>query len=485
MKANPIARFFRSIAGKVTGVFVLCLLLLVVVNWLLNSFAFLEYYEQEQSELLISAYEELSDAPRSPRTLTGLLDGYNAQHGMQAMLWSDHQMIYAPKFNDRAHSITVEAEPLDMENGTYLISNATPPLADRGERWLTLSARTNDGFNLLLWVSLSEAQSGTAIANRFLIWSALFALLVGGLAALLLSRSLTRPLRNLNSMVHRMAELDFSDRYVRRGRDELAELGNHLNTVSETLESTVSELKTANLRLENDMALQSRQNEARSHFISNVSHELKTPLALIQSYAEGLHENAADDPESRAYYCEVIEDEAQKLTQMLSKLTTLMQLESGHEEISIDRFDVRALFDRLLKRFAPLFDEQQAVAAPLPDTPCYAWGDAELIENVAINYLTNALHHVAPYGTIRVSWEMTDAETVRISVFNTGKPIPDEDLPHIWESFYKVDKAHTRAYGGTGIGLSVVAAIMNAHAMPYGVKNTEDGVRFFFELSQK
>lgn len=485
MTTNPVTRFFRSIAGKVTGVFVLCILLLVLVNWLLNSFAFLEYYQQEQSQLLIGAYEEIDDAPRSPRTLTGLLDGYSAQHGVQAMMWSDRQMIYTPQRLDPPHNATIEAAPLDMANGTFIISNNTPPLANAGGRWLTLSARTTDGFNLLLWVSLSDAQSSAEITNRFLLWSALVALLVGGLAALLLSRSLTRPMRKLSTMVYRMANLDFSERYIGYGHDELSELGHDLNTVSQTLERTLSELKTANLRLEGDMALQSQQNEARTRFIRNVSHELKTPLALIQTYAEGLHENAVDDPESRAYYCSVIEDEAQKLTQLLSKLTTLMQLESGNEELLIDRFDARALFDRLLTRFAPLFEERKAVAAPLPDDTCLVWGDAELIENVAINYLTNALNHVKPGGEVRVTWETTPQDTVRISVFNTGDRIPAEDLPHIWESFYKVDKARTRAYGGTGIGLSVVAAIMKAHGMPYGVENTDNGVRFFFELTQK
>lgn len=485
MKTNPFTRFFRSIAGKVTGVFVLCILLLVLINWLLNSFAFLEYYEQEQSDLLIEAYEKIDDAPRSLRTLTGLLDGYSAQHGVQAMMWSDKQMLYASQHGNTLHNVTREAAPLEMENGTFVLSNSTPPLTNAGGRWLMLSARTTDGFNLLLWVSLSEAQSLTAISNRFLLWSALVALLVGGLAALLLSRSLTRPMRKLSTMVRNMANLDFSERYSGYGRDELSELGYNLNTVSETLERTLSELKTANLRLEGDMAQQSRQNEARTRFIRNVSHELKTPLALIQTYAEALHENAVDDPESRAYYCGVIEDEAQKLTQMLSKLTTLMQLESGNEELLIDRFDVRALFERLLARFAPLFEERGAVAVPLPETSCLAWGDAELIENVAINYLTNALNHVTAGGEIRIGWEPTPQETVRITVFNTGDPIPEEDLPHIWESFYKVDKARTRAYGGTGIGLSVVAAIMQAHGMPYGVENTENGVRFFFELTQK
>lgn len=484
MKTNPFVRFFRSIAGKVTGVFVLCILLLVLVNWLLNSFAFLEYYEQEQSDLLIAAYEEIDDAPRSSRTLTGLLDGYRAQHGMQAMLWSDRQMIYAPRSN-QPPDVGIEASPLDMKNGDYVLSNSTPPFADKGSRWLMLSARTTDGYNLLLWVSLSDAQSSTEITNRFLLWSALVALLVGGLAALLLSRSLIRPLKKLSAMVRRMAGLDFSERYVGYGHDELSDLGHNLNTVSETLQTTVSELKTANLHLENDMALQAQQNEARSRFIRNVSHELKTPLALIQTYAEALHENAVDDPESRDYYCGVIEDEAQKLTQMLSKLTTLMQLESGNEDLIIDRFDLREVFARLLERFAPLFEERDATAAPLSTDPCYVWGDAVLIEHVAINYLTNALNHVTPGGEIRIAWEAVSENTIQLSVFNTGTTIPEEDLPHIWESFYKVDKARTRAYGGTGIGLSVVAAIMKAHGMPYGVENTTDGVRFFINLLQK
>ena len=121
----------------------------------------------------------------------------------------------------------------------------------------------------------------------------------------------------------------------------------------------------------------------------------------------------------------------------------------------------------------------------MPDTPCYAWGDAVLIENVAINYLTNALNHVKLGGEIRVTWETVSQDTVQISVFNTGDPIPEEDLPHIWESFYKVDKARTRAYGGTGIGLSVVAAVMKAHGMPCGVENAANGVRFFFNLAKK
>ncbi len=484
MKNHPIVGFFRSIAGKVTAVLALCILALVLVNWLLNSFVLLDNYEREQSDLLIQSYEEINDSPRSQRTLAGLLDGYQAEHGMGALLWSDTQLLYNGQWSSSPFGGGFLL-PLEQPNGTYTLSNRAPPQATAGEQWLTLSARTSDGLNLLLWVSLSDVSSGTAITNRFLLWSGGITLLLGTVAAVLLARSLTRPVRRLSSMAQRMAQLDFTDRYAGTGHDELAELGNSLNTVSETLESNLSELKTANLRLQSDMEAQARQNEARTRFIRNVSHELKTPIALIQSYAEGLSENAAEDAESRAYYCGVIEDEAAKLTQLLSKLTMLMQLESGGEELLIDRFDIGVLLTRLLSRYAPLFEEKGIPIPALPGEPCSVWGDAVLIENVATNYITNALNHVTPGGEIRITAEPTDRGTVAVRVFNTGEPIPEEDLPHIWESFYKVDKARTRAYGGTGIGLSVVAAVMNAHGMPFGVENTDGGVGFFFELSSQ
>ncbi len=478
---NAIGGFFRSIAGKVTTVLALCILVPVVLNWLLNSFVLMNNYEREKSDLLVQSYSEINNSPRSQRTLTGLLDGYEAEHGIRAWLWSDTQLLYDGQWHSSPFG-AVRPAPLNQPNGSYELSHCTPP-AESGEHWLTLTARTSDGLNLVLWVSLSDVRSGTAIANRFLLWSGAITIVFGAIAAVLLARSMTKPVRRLSHMAGRMAHLDFSDRYEGNGTDELAELGHSLNTVSETLERNLSELKTANLRLQGDMEAQARQAEAHTRFIRNVSHELKTPIALIQSYAEGMRENAADDAESRAYYCEVIEDEAAKLTQLLLKLTMLMQLESGGEELIIDRFDIGALIRRLLERYAPLFQERGLTLPMLSDAPCAVWGDAVLIENVVTNYLTNALNHVNEQGEIRITTEPTDHGTVAVRVFNTGEPIPAEDLPHIWESFYKVDKARTRAYGGTGIGLSVVAAIMNAHGMPFGAKNTDDGVCFFFELS--
>ena len=228
-----------------------------------------------------------------------------------------------------------------------------------------------------------------------------------------------------------------------------------------------------------------KQDEARRAFISNVSHELKTPIALIQTYSEGLRENAAENPEERDYYCRVIEEEAQHLSQVISRMTMLMQLQSGKAELQIERFDIRALCEKLLERHAPLFEEHHIPMPVLPQAAAYVWGDALLIENVLTNYMTNALNHVNENGCIRIQWHAVNDTTLHITVYNSGSHIPGEDLPHIWESFYKADKAHTRSYGGSGIGLSVVAAIMQVHRMPYGVRNTENGVEFFIELPMK
>ncbi len=477
MKHTPNKKLFRSVAGKLTGVLALCIFLLVLINWVLNSFVLLNNYERERGDLLVTCYEDVNAAPRSQRTLAGVLDGYRAEYGTRALLWSDTHVLYS---DDRL-SPSVFLSPLAIKNGTFALSHRT----EAGQPHLVIAARTVDGLNLMVWISLSDVQSGTDITNRFLLWSGIITLVIGTVAVILLARSMTRPIRRLSRMAQQMAQLDFAERYTAGGHDELAELGNSLNTVSEAMESTLSELKTANLRLQNDMEQHHRQSEARTRFIRNVSHELKTPIALIQNYAELLHEDAATDAESRAYYCGVIEDEAQKLTQILSKLTTLMQLESGKEELQIERFDIVELLSRLLMRYAPLFEERGIALPVLPEVVQTVWGDAVLIENVAANYLSNALHHVSADGAIRITLSKTEHNTVVVSVFNTGDPIPEEDLPHIWESFYKVDKARTREYGGTGIGLSVVAAIMNAHHMPFGVQNTEDGVCFTFELSAR
>lgn len=219
----------------------------------------------------------------------------------------------------------------------------------------------------------------------------------------------------------------------------------------------------------------------RKEFLSNVSHELKTPIALIQGYAEGLKEGINDDPDSRNFYCEVIMDEAAKMNHMVKKLLTLNQLEFGNDVVSMERFDIVALLKNYIQS-AGILTKQNGIEVRMKDyAPVYVWADEYKTEEVFMNYFSNAVNHCAGDKIIDVKLENGDGR-VRVSVFNTGEPIPADSIDHIWEKFYKVDKARTREYGGSGVGLSIVKAIMDSMNQKYGVENYTNGVLFWFEL---
>jgi two-component system sensor histidine kinase VanS len=219
----------------------------------------------------------------------------------------------------------------------------------------------------------------------------------------------------------------------------------------------------------------------RKEFISNVSHELKTPIALIQGYAEGLQESISDNPEDMDYYCDVIIDEAGKMNKMVKNLLTLNQLEFGNGSVNMERFDITSVIAGVIHSMQIKANEKQVNIEFNQMEPTYVWADEFQIEEVITNYLSNALNHVDENRIIQVKIQEKNG-IVRVSVFNTGKNIPENELDNIWIKFYKVDKARTRAYGGNGIGLSIVKAIMDRHEKKCGAINRPDGVEFWFEL---
>ena len=295
------------------------------------------------------------------------------------------------------------------------------------------------------------------------------------------SKRITDPIRELARLSDRMADLDFDAKYTSGGSNEIGELGENFNRMSEKLESTISELKKANNSLQKDIEQKDKLEKMRNEFLGNVSHELKTPIALIQGYAEGLKEGVNEDAESREFYCDVIMDEASKMNQMVKNLLTLNQLEFGDEDIVFERFNLTALVKGVLQSMEIMADQAGAKIMLHTEEDIYAWADEFKVEQVVRNYVSNACHHVSGDMVIEVKMVQKDGK-VRVSVFNTGNPIPEADAPHIWDKFYKVDKAHTREYGGNGIGLSIVKAIMKSFNQEYGVKNYDNGVEFWFEL---
>jgi two-component system sensor histidine kinase VanS len=353
--------------------------------------------------------------------------------------------------------------------------------SDFMEMWGTL----DNGDYFLLRTALESIDHSASIANRFFGITGIAATLVGIFVSLYMGTLITKPILELTAISERMKHLDFSAKYTGKSRTEIAELGSNINELSSNLEQTISELKTANNKLKKDIREKEEIDTMRKEFLSNVTHELKTPIALIQGYAEGLQDCVNDDAESREYYSSVIVDEAGKMNSMVQKLLALNHLEFGTETVNMEHFDAIAVIRNYLQSATLLADKKDVQVRMEEQEPVMVWADSFLMEEVFTNYFSNAVNHVEESGgekIIDIKLIPQEGNRVRISVFNTGKPIPEDSLPHIWEKFYKVDKARTRAYGGSGIGLSIVKAIMEQMHEAYGVKNYDNGVEFWFDL---
>lgn len=365
------------------------------------------------------------------------------------------------------------------QTDNYILCRTANP--DNTMDYIEMWGKFSDGSFFMMRSPLESIRESAALANQFLIYLGLTGIILGGVLVWLFARRITRPIMELAKLSERMANLNFDEKYTSGGSNEIGILGENFNKMSRQLEQTISELKTANNQLQQDIEQKEKIENMRSEFLGNVSHELKTPIALIQGYAEGLKEGVNDDPESREFYCDVIMDEAGKMNRMVKNLLTLNQLEFGSDEVEFERFDVVSLVKGVISSCEILIQQAGAEVDFVADETAYAWADEFKTEQVVRNYLTNAIHHVENEKRIEVR-VIKDGDKVRVTVFNSGKPIPEEDVPKLWDKFYKVDKAHTREYGGNGIGLSIVKAIMESFHQKYGVKNFDNGVEFWFEL---
>lgn len=336
----------------------------------------------------------------------------------------------------------------------------------------------------IMQMPLASIRDSVELSNRFTTYVGIVALLMGSILMYFVTRQVTKPILRLASLSERMSHLDFEASYEGDAEDEIGVLGRSMNILSDKLKETIGELQAANQVLQKDIEEKIQIDEMRKEFIANVSHELKTPIALIQGYAEGLTEGMCEDAESRSYYCEVIMDEAGKMNKMVKQLLTLTALEFGNDTPSMERFDINELIGDILNSASILIQQHDAQVEYEPDGPLEVWADEFKIEEVVTNYLNNAMNHLGGTRKIRIRTEVLDGGQVKVSVYNTGEAIPEEDIPNLWTKFFKVDKARTRAYGGSGIGLSIVKAIMDAHHESCGVANVEDGVEFWFTLAR-
>ncbi len=473
--------------GIITGTLLLC--------WLVNYFFLEGYYVENKKKTIISAYEVLNRGVKeellndnSFTTKLGLICATDnisifvmdnsgdpklyTNRDYKALQWKLYNFIFEIEIKEEAKVL--------FRGENYVLRESRDHLTQA--EYIEIIGTLDSGDPFIMRTAVESIRDSADISSRFYAYIGIAGIVLSSLIIWWLSRRISQPMLELAELSKRMTELDFNAKFVSQQDNEIGFLGQHMNQLSETLEKTISELKTANNELQKDIEHKIQIDEMRKEFLSNVSHELKTPIALIQGYAEGLKECINDDPESRDFYCEVIMDEAAKMNSMVKNLLSLNQLEFGNDVVTMERFDIVSLIRNVLNSSGILMEQKEIRLIFKEEEPVYVWADEFKIEQVVTNYISNAINHCEYDKIIEVRVCKSEEESVRVSVFNTGNPIPKEELDKVWIKFYKVDKARTREYGGNGIGLSIVKAIMDSMNKECGVRNYENGVEFWFDL---
>ncbi len=339
------------------------------------------------------------------------------------------------------------------------------------------------GEILYIYSEVADVENIVDVAGNVYSFISIMMVLVMAVLFYLLVAKFTKPLVEMNDITKDMATLNFERKCGNYGKDEIGELGTSINTLSNALDTTLMDLKDKNSRLEKDIERRHQLDNARKSFINNVSHELKTPIAIISGYAEGLCEGISDDPEVIREYCQIINDESQKMNSLVVELLELSKLESGAQPFDPDYFSLGETVHSLINHMSLLFEQNNITVFNEVDKDLMCYAQEDKIEIVLKNYITNAVSHCSGDKVITVS-AREHGEFIEISIFNTGENISEHDLPELWDSFYRADKAHGRSENRFGLGLSIVKSIMTAHACKYGVKNVKNGVIFTFEVSK-
>jgi signal transduction histidine kinase len=407
---------------------------------------------------------------------------------------NDGQILYTSSPNTKnllqrlIYNVLSGEEHVDEEENQIIEETDTYKImiTDRLEsNYMQCWGYLQDGSAFMLSLPIQSIEDSVSVANDFYLIIGLIVIFFSVIYMLFMTRSMTKPILELAAISERMANLDFKVKYQGDAKDEIGILGTSMNHMSEQLEKTISELQEVNQKLIKDIEEKIQIDDMRKEFLSNISHELKTPIALIQGYAEGLQDCINDDPESREFYCEVIVDEAGKMNTLVQKLLNLNHLEFGNDRAEKVDFDMVELIQGVVSSTEILLKQKEGKLNFHSCTnPMMVCADEFMMEDVIRNYISNACNHLDGEKKIDIWSEEVSSNKYRISVKNTGKQIPEPDLEKVWIKFYKVDKARTREYGGSGIGLSIVKAIMDAHQCDYGVYNEADGVVFWFDVEK-
>ncbi|MBP1920361.1 HAMP domain-containing sensor histidine kinase [Youngiibacter multivorans] len=484
---------FRSITNKLAFLTTVMVSSLLLLSMLFMTLYFETYYENVKRKALWENLVEFSEVtPRSPESFIGDITDYEAKNSARLFIYTrsgdlmymsskggnvDENSIYILRsfFNDIALNEAVK----DELYGTSGISREYVE-ETRGIKYflsaVPVSVLAIDDSIAISISSMIPIRESAETIKQFFIYLFIGGLIVTAMISVVVSKMVTKPLRKLAKDASKLASLSFVERDTSKRSDEIGDLDRCLTSLSSNLQLALEDLKSKNLLLEEDLNRKDMLEDQRKNFIRDISHELKTPLALIQGYAEGILDGVVIDDSKE--YLGIILDESRNMEALIRDMLELSYTESEAFSLNIMRFDLSKLITETESAFKGIRQDLTIESWIYPEVEIEA--DKEKMTIVLRNILKNALTYTGTNGKVAIS--LTDDESVMgpiLKVTNSPAFISEEDLQNIWVQFFKKDKSRQRVKGSSGLGLSIVRNILDKHGFEYGIRNvtTLDGTK--------
>ncbi len=324
---------------------------------------------------------------------------------------------------------------------------------------------------------LSLIQEGLEVSMNYHLQIIIFAFIIGSSMAFIFSKAMVTPILEIKEITQKIATLDFSRKFEGNRTDEIGELGVAINKMGETLEKNIVEINRVNKKLMADIEKEKRLDKLRKEFVACVSHELKTPIAIIQGYAQGLMENVATE-EDRNFYCDVIVEESYKMDSLVKELLLISQIEAGYFKMNLEKSNIHRMIKEVVEKFSTKNNRIVYNGEKEIEVLC----DEKYIDRVLDNLISNAIKYKTGEKPVQIKLEEKKNKCL-VTVSNESENLQKKDLETIWNPFVRLDSAIGKE--GHGLGLAIVGGILENHKSRYGVYLSEGNIaNFWFELKK-
>ncbi|WP_090673755.1 sensor histidine kinase [Paenibacillus tianmuensis] len=468
----------KRITYKLFLITSLILIAFAVLIYLSLYFFLPTFYEKHKTNQLQTGIEEIIDKSKNLtfQNAIPLLEEYAQKNNAVLYLQNKEGTIVYSPFLSFMRSDS-KLSPDDVKFGV------TRPPGNSNSYNAAVPIQFQDG-NLTLVVSatfqpISEASQVLAL---FLPYISIIVVVIGIGSAYLYSRFITKPLLYIIQGAQKMADLDFSEKIEVRSHDELGQLSNSLNEMSINLQQTMLDLQKANYQLKSDIEKEREIETKRREFFAIVAHELKTPLTLMKGYVEGMIYNIGPY-QNRDQYLKKNHHIIESMEQLVREILNMSKLEQHTFKLQLEEVNLSEFMDAITKNLGFFASQKDIQIIKQIDSHLTVYTDRILLKKACKNIIHNAIMY-SPHGE-KVYIELTQDSKqhhIQMKVINTGVKIKEEDIQHIFEPFYRIEKSRNRNTGGSGLGLYIVKQIFEALSITHSMNSTEQGVQFLVTI---